>query len=350
MQFKSNLINSLLNLSFVLYTYAFTYETLNNPLDLTFNQLLGINNNNTIVGYYGSGSTGHPNEGYILDSQNNFISANVPNSVQTQDICINNKQQIGGFWIDTNGITYGFLYILGNYITLVNPNTGNGTVNQILGINDGNFAVGFYTDFNDINNAYSYDIINKNFYNIVPPSCVSTTATSTNNYGDVVGFCNTTSNIIVSFFANNGNYITFNYPSSTNTQALGINNNRQIVGSYVDLTGNTHGFIVTNINSTTQNYYQQIDHPDGINGTILNGINDFGYIVGFYTDSNSNTNGLLLSLTTPLPSQTMTTINQITLSHISTPSTITTTIETNNSIKYSINILILFIGIFVLML
>ena len=45
-----------------------TFKTLNDQLDPTFNQLLGINNNGKIAGYFGSGAPGHPNKGYTLDA------------------------------------------------------------------------------------------------------------------------------------------------------------------------------------------------------------------------------------------------------------------------------------------
>jgi hypothetical protein len=43
---------------------TYTFETLNNARDLTFNQLLGINNEGLVAGYFGSGAHGHPNKGY----------------------------------------------------------------------------------------------------------------------------------------------------------------------------------------------------------------------------------------------------------------------------------------------
>src|SRR5690242_8617901 len=44
--------------------YSFT--TLDNPADPTFNQLLGFDNHGIIAGYFGSGAAGHPNKGYVL--------------------------------------------------------------------------------------------------------------------------------------------------------------------------------------------------------------------------------------------------------------------------------------------
>ena len=45
----------------------YTFQTLNNNHDDTFNQLLGVNNSGVIAGYFGSGMAGHPNKGYVLN-------------------------------------------------------------------------------------------------------------------------------------------------------------------------------------------------------------------------------------------------------------------------------------------
>ncbi len=44
----------------------YAFNTLNNQADPTFNQLLGINSHNVISGYFGAGTPGHPNKGYLL--------------------------------------------------------------------------------------------------------------------------------------------------------------------------------------------------------------------------------------------------------------------------------------------
>ena len=45
---------------------GYHFRTLNDQRDVTFNQLLGINNEGVIAGYFGSGAQGHPNKGYRL--------------------------------------------------------------------------------------------------------------------------------------------------------------------------------------------------------------------------------------------------------------------------------------------
>lgn len=64
--------------------------------DPTFKQLLGINNDGVIAGYFGSGMPAgtHPNKGYTLDlpyGQGNYVNENFPGSRQTQVTGINDK-------------------------------------------------------------------------------------------------------------------------------------------------------------------------------------------------------------------------------------------------------------------
>jgi hypothetical protein len=47
----------------------YSFSTLNNSNDPTFNQLLGLNAHGVIAGYFGSGAAGHPNKGYYLPAR-----------------------------------------------------------------------------------------------------------------------------------------------------------------------------------------------------------------------------------------------------------------------------------------
>ena len=64
--------------------------TLDNPADLTYNQLLGINDSGLIAGFYGSGAMGHPNQGYLLTPPSSYTAVNDPKFVQTQLTGLNN--------------------------------------------------------------------------------------------------------------------------------------------------------------------------------------------------------------------------------------------------------------------
>jgi hypothetical protein len=91
--------------------------TLNDSKNITFNQLLGINNEGVIAGYFGSGSAGQPNKGYQLRppfAQGDFGSENVPGSAQTQVTGLNDFGVSVGFFSTQNAANpandsnYGF--------------------------------------------------------------------------------------------------------------------------------------------------------------------------------------------------------------------------------------------------
>ncbi len=273
---------------------SYSFRTINNLSDPTFNQLLGINDHGKIAGYFGSGAPGHPNQGYTIVHpyhQNNFTSENYPGSVQTQVTALNNMGDTAGFWVDGNGINYGFIEWNNVFTTYQNPNTGNGTVNQLLGLNDHGIAVGFYTDGNGVNHAYSLNQNNGQFTAILPPGAVSATATGINDNGDITGFLMASNGNTVGFLLKGNSYTEFDFPHSTNTTPFGINKVDQIVGSYVDSHGEMHGFLLS---SPLHNaHWTSIDDPNGVGTTTVNGLNDRGQLVGFYVDANGNTDGFL---------------------------------------------------------
>jgi CHRD domain len=135
---------------------SYRFSTLDNARDVTFNQLLGINDEGLIAGYFGSGAQGHPNQGYLLSppyGQGSYSSENFPGSVQTQVTGLNNRGVTVGFWSSMNTASmannnFGFFKVGGRYYTVnfPTPNNANPPVNQLLGVNDSDVAVGFYTD------------------------------------------------------------------------------------------------------------------------------------------------------------------------------------------------------------
>src|SRR5689334_21722654 len=127
-----------------------SFFVLNNPNDTMFNQLLGINNNDVIVGYLGDGMA-IVNNGYMLIPQNHYSIdnfSNVPGCTQTPSTLFPNKadpncptqtQAIGindakglqgatpfpdivGFYTDIAGDTHGFVDSVGVQSTIDDPN------------------------------------------------------------------------------------------------------------------------------------------------------------------------------------------------------------------------------------
>jgi hypothetical protein len=275
---------------------AYTFTTLDDQADPTFNQLLGINSHNVIAGYFGSGAAGHPNKGYLLGppyGQGNYVNENFPGSAQTQVTGIDDLGNTSGFWVNPSGTNRGFVEWNGVFASYTNPHTpkAKGSVNQLLGINNAGTAVGFYNDAKGNSHAYQLNQATGVFTAIHVPG-VSTVATGINKAGDIVGFATDSSGVTSSWLKTGATTIAYQFPGGSDTQAFGISNKNQIVGSYLDGSGTLHGFVLTSPMGPTS-HWQSIDDPNGVGSTVVNGINGAGDLVGFYTDAAGNTDGML---------------------------------------------------------
>ena len=286
---------------------SYHFQTLNNGADLTFNQLLGINDDGVIAGYFGSGAQGHPNKGYELWAPSTYRNENFPGSTQTQVTGLNDEGVTVGFWstMNTSSMSnnnFGFYADNGHYHNVNFPTGDNASpqVDQLLGVNDHGIAVGFYTNGQGSNRGYEYNIRTRQFTRVLPPGFTngtspqspSLTATAINKHGDVAGFYNKTSSQVDAFLRlADGQFITLAVHGASMTQAFGVNDRDEVVGAYTDGTGNnaqTHGFTWT-----PGHGFSTVDDPHGIGATTINGVNDHGDLVGFYTDSAGNTDGML---------------------------------------------------------
>ena len=284
-------------------TGSYQVVTLNDGRDLTFNQLLGINNEGVIAGYFGSGAAGHPNKGYELRppfAQRDFGNENFPGARQTQVTGLNDRGVTVGFWSTQNTASmtnnnFGFYSIGGRFVP-VNFPTGTPAkppVDQLLGVNDQDVAVGFFTNASGQNRGYTYNIKTRKFSRVQAPGAglgPSLTAAGINNHGDVAGFYNKTASTVDAFLKlHSGRFITLAFPGAAMTQAFGVNDSDEVVGTYTTGSGNaavTHGFIWRG------GSFASVD-ISGASSTTINGVNDEGDLAGFYTDAKGNTDGLL---------------------------------------------------------
>jgi len=293
-------------------TGGYQFRTLNDARDLTFNQLLGINNAGVIAGYFGSGAKGHPNKGYRLFpsyGQGNYLNENFPGSRQTQVTGLNDLGVTVGFWSTQNNAdmvnnNFGFYSVSGRFYT-VNFPTGNNAspqVDQLLGVNDHDVAVGFYTNAQGNNRGYTYNIRTHSLTRVLVPGAPggeagpSLTATAISNSGDVAGFYAKSSSPgssseVAFLLLHDGHFITLAVPGALMTQAFGVNDRDEVVGAYTVGSGSSavmHGF------TWRPGYgFRTVDDPHGHGTTTINGVNDHGDLVGFYTDSAGNTDGML---------------------------------------------------------
>jgi hypothetical protein len=270
----------------------FTFTTLDNEHDPTFNQLLGINDSGVIAGYFGSGEEGHPNKGYLLSQpygQANYQNENFPHSEQTQVTGLNNSGVTVGFWVDQQGDQIAFDAVNGHgFQSVEHPGThGKPKVNQLLGVNDNDVAVGFYTS-KELNYGYSYDITTRKFHQVSVAEDTNVTAAAINDEGDIAGFATNKDGVTEGFLVRpNSTVIHLDFPGASATTALGVNNGDEVVGNYTDSSG-MHGF------AWAPGFgFETVNDPNGVNATTINGLNDRGELVGFYEDSSKNTDGLL---------------------------------------------------------
>jgi probable HAF family extracellular repeat protein len=272
--------------SMVAQSYSFKTVVYRDP-NVSFTQLLGINNNGIIAGYHNF----QQNQGFTLVLPNAFTTENFPNSMMTQVVGINNTGTTDGFYVDNSGLTHGFFRTSnGQFTTVDYPRPEIATsFNQLLSQNDYYEAAGYYS--NSINNTtpdipYVYDEIGGVFHVITIPGAVGgAQATGINNSGTVCGFWIDANNVNHGYLLNRGIFMTLDVPGSTFTQALGLNNNGQVVGSFIDAGGQTHGFVY--YIGTAR--FVTVNEPNGVGTTIVNGINDAGTLVGFYGTAPINT-------------------------------------------------------------
>jgi hypothetical protein len=279
-------------------TTHYSFRTINNSNDLTFNQLLGIDNAGAIAGYFGSGMAGHPNKGYVVlpsYHQDDFINENFPHSVQTQVTGLNNVGNTVGFWANSQGANFGF-YTTGRHFHKVDfPTSHNASpqVDQLLGINNQGVAVGFFTNSAMVNRGYKYNIHTHRFalvdyQNGHGPSLV---AAAINNKGWIAGFYQTKGGVTDAFLLARHHLTKLAVPGATMTQAFGVNDEGKVVGAYTVGSGSnakSYGFTWK-----AGHGFRTVNDPNGIGSTVINGVNDHGELVGFYTDTAGNVDGFL---------------------------------------------------------
>ena len=289
---------------------SYAFRTVGDAADPTFNQLLGINGDGVIAGYFGSGAQGHPNKGFrVVDGARSFVTENVPGSVQTQVTAINERGITVGFSSAMNTANQvndntGFVDLGGSFRPVAFPTRNNAAppVNQLLGVNDSDVAVGFYTDAAGNNHGYEYDIARRSFRAVAVAGSTSTTAAAINARGDVAGFFTDAAGTTRGFLlTQDGKKTGLAYPGASMTQALGVNDHREVVGVYQTGTGDnaqTHGFTWSADGS-----FKTVDDPNGAGTTTVNGVNDAGDLVGFYVDGAGNTDGMLATPNRPVTTE-----------------------------------------------
>ncbi len=130
--------------SFKVSGNTFTYIDGFLPAGTGNNQAVGINNAGTVAGFFEDATgTFH---GFLLTGATE-TTLDFPGAMDTQAFGVNNHGEVVGVYIDAAMVMHGFTYQGGSWSTVDDPN-GIGTT-LINGINDLGQLVGFYVDNND---------------------------------------------------------------------------------------------------------------------------------------------------------------------------------------------------------
>jgi hypothetical protein len=195
-----------------------------------------------------------------------------------------------GAYNDASGVSHGFVLNGGKYTTVDFPGAAGTT---LTGLNPSGEMSGFScsdpacgTTGNPSTN-HSFTVSKKGvFTSFDPPGAVSSTASTVNPSGTVVGAYRDSGGVTHGYQLYHGTFTTNDFPGSIFTFDGGNNPEGNIIGAWTDTGNVTHAFLLSH------GVYTSFDPP----GAILSdasGINPGGVIVGIYVDSANATHGFI---------------------------------------------------------
>ena len=181
---------------------AGTYTKVDSP-GTAFNQLLGINDSLTAVGYSSLDPTGMTLQRSYMESAGTFtyLDGFLPaGAMNNQAVGINKASLVVGFYADSMGVFHGYLFNGTSAMTL--NYTGSTLGTQAFGINNLGEIVGDYTDSSGT--MHGFVNIGGTYYTVDDPSGVagSTVINGLNDKGQLVGFYTDANDNVVGFVAN----------------------------------------------------------------------------------------------------------------------------------------------------
>src|SRR5438094_2535341 len=224
---------------------------------------------------------------------------------------ISEKGDIVGEFIDSNGVTRGFVrFSNGSFSApIVDPNDTVGFT-EGRGINNPGTVCGDYVGSDG--QSHGFFLSGGTFTEYDVPNALSTAVLGINNPGDFTGTFDPGSGILQAFISVGGTLTSFSVPGAIATLAYQINNSKQlVVGYYLDSSGIPHGYY----RDANGALHFPID-PSGSTTTILFGDNNRNWVVGRYVDISGVTHGLFFTapnnfFTFDYPGSTFTSLNGI---------------------------------------
>ena len=194
---------------------------------------------------------------------------------------INERGDIVGIYVDSNGVTRGFVRFSDGSFSdpIVDPNDTEGFT-EGRGINNSRIVNGDY----GISTVRSFFLSGGTFTEYDVPGAIQTNLLSINDAGDFTGGFDPDGSGIFQGFVSIGGVITsFSVPDALSTFAYEINNSNQLVVGYFvapPAPGILHGYY----RDANETLHFPID-PPGSTFTVLFGLNDRNWVVGRYVSS-----------------------------------------------------------------
>jgi hypothetical protein len=230
---------------------------------------------------------------------------------QTLPQKINERGDVVGAFIDSNGVTSGFVRFSDGSFSdpIVEPNDTVGFT-EGRGINNSRTVAGDYATSDG--NLHGFFLSGGTFTEYDVPGAVFTAVLGINNPADFAGTFVDASGIQQAFVSVGGTLTLFSVPAAIATLAYDINDSKRlVVGYYIDSSGILHGYY----RDSDGTLHFPID-PTGSVGTILFGDNNRNWVVGRYADTSGVTHGLFFVppnnfFTFDFPGSTFTSLNGI---------------------------------------
>src|SRR6266403_2005327 len=202
---------------------------------------------------------------------------------------INERGDIVGEYIDSNGVARGFVrFSDGSFSApIVDPNDTVGFT-EGRGINNLGTVVGDYA-ISDGNN-HGFFLSGGTFTEYDIPGAATTVVLGINDAGDFTGG-DDSSGTLQAFISVGGTITSFGIPGTNFTLAYDINNSKKlVVGYYIDSSGILHGYY----RDANGALHFPIDPPGSVS-TVLFGDNDRNWVVGRYADASGATHGVFFT-------------------------------------------------------
>ena len=267
---------------------AQTYTTVDFPGAVATTLNGGPNPQGTSVGSYTD--TSNVTHGFTLTKKDVFTSFDPPGSTLTTPNFISPQGVIVGGYNDSSIVSHGFILDGGKYTTLDFPGAPGTT---LTGLNPSGEMSGFSCSdpacgtTGNASTNHSFTVSKKGvFTSFDPPGAVSSTASTVNPSGAVVGAFTDSGGVTHGYLRHHGKFTTIDFPGAILTFAGGNNPEGDVVGEYIDTANVAHSFLLSN------GVFTSFD-PPGATFSDASGINPGGIIVGIYVDSANAVHGFI---------------------------------------------------------